>query len=38
MVIIYLEASWTVLSKSWITVWYEFEDEVWKPINTLVTL
>ncbi|WP_146052858.1 hypothetical protein [Aquimarina sp. I32.4] len=33
-----IEASWKRLSESWITVWYIYEKEIWKPIQTLVTI
>lgn len=33
-----LEASWKRLDESWITVWYKFEDDVWKPVNMLITI
>jgi len=33
-----LEANWKMLSASWITVWYKLEKNVWKPINTLMTI
>lgn len=33
-----IEASWKMLSESWITVWYKLENNKWKPINTLTTI
>jgi len=30
------EASWKMMSKSWITIWYKLDGNAWRPINELI--